>query len=237
MTRVLIAVVALAAGIESAQAATYHRFWRGTKLATLSAGEFIQGLNQVFIPATVQTGAGKRMIAYEPILTAGIENLPDEVALVSYENKATYDSLYATDAGKAYQNLHWQYFDRSSSHSLTPCPYIGKVEIEQAYDLHPEYADWRKNQTTVAVFLRRSDESDPAYLVRVAEHLNADLIRDPKDGVLDRTILVAQSYWLEYVSGESAITAEPTANYLLSVKSEVPSAAQIIVGGGVNLQF
>lgn len=96
---------------------TYHRFWRGMKRADLSWTQFSTGLNQVFIPATVQTGSGKGMIAYQPVLAEGEQGLPDEIALVSYTDLATYNSLYSTDAGKAYQNLHWQYFDQATSHT------------------------------------------------------------------------------------------------------------------------
>lgn len=229
--------IALLAVASSAHADTYHRFWRGVKSSSLSTEDFVRGLNQVFIPATVQVGADKGMIAYEPMLTNGMAGLPDEVALVSYEDKPAYDALYSTDAGKAYQNLHWQYFDRSSSHSLMPGAYSGSVAIEQAYDLRPGYADWQKHQTTVLVYLRRAAETDSNYLGRVKHHLDECQVSDVDIGVLDRAVLVAQGYWLEYVSAASETVSGATADYILPVTNETPATARISAGSGINLQF
>ena len=109
-----------------ANADTYHRFWRGTKRTGLNWTQFQTGLNQVFIPATVRVGAEKGMTAYQPVLLEGVRGLPDEIALVSYTDQPSYEALYSTDAGKVYQNLHWEYFDCRKaiawfpSHSPTP---------------------------------------------------------------------------------------------------------------------
>jgi len=219
--------------ISSAHADPYHRFWRGTKLRSLSSADFIQGLTQVFIPATVQVGAHQGLLAYEPVLPAAGLGLPDEVALVSYESKATYDALFATDAGKTYQNLHWQYFDRSASRSLTPQPFSDEVDFEQAYDLHPDYSAWKKGKTTVLVFLRQAGEADEDFLDRAQTHLASHLDNANVQGCV---ALVSQQYWLEYVSSQKTL-GDPAASSVILLDGQSPSDARIAVGHGINLQF
>jgi hypothetical protein len=234
---VSVTASAVSASIPAAQADTYHRFWRGTKRADLSWTQFETGLNQIFIPATVKTGAGNGMSAYEPILLEGTQGLPDEVALVSYTDLATYNSLYSTDFGKAYQNLHWQYFDRAHSNSTVPEAFAGSVQLEHAYDLRPQYAGWMKNKTTVLIYLRAPEEMPVGLAGRAQAHLNDALVQDSANGILNRVALVSQNYWIEYVSADHALGAETGASLVVPVQSENPHDADIVLKQGVNLQF
>src|ERR1700747_2950562 len=94
----------------------YHRFWRGTKLGEMSSENFQKGLNEVFIGKTIQAGAGKGLMAYEPALTQGAApGFPDEIALVTYQDESSYNAIRSTPEGKAYGELHWKYFDKSQS--------------------------------------------------------------------------------------------------------------------------
>jgi len=199
--------------------------------------QFQAGLNQIFIPATVQTGAGKGMIGYQPILPEGAPELPDEIALVSYTDQNAYSELFSTESGKAYQNLHWQYFDRSASHSVVPEPFAGSVEIEHAYDLYPRYAAWMSNSTTVFVFLRANGESSLTFLKRAQEHLSQATRSDPGTGVLDRVALISKDYWIEYVSAVAAFRSEPEADLVIPVENASRDTAKILPGSGINLKF
>jgi hypothetical protein len=223
--------------ISSAHADTYHRFWRGVMLPTLNPVAFMDGLNDGLIPATIRTAAGNGLVAYQPVLTQGLKELPDEIALISYENEDIYNALYSTVAGKAYQNLHWQYFSQSLSHSLVPTPYMGTVGIEQSYDFHPEYANWKENHTSVLVFYRNANETDSAYLERAKRHLNRALHGDWVHGIFDRVVLVAQQYWIEYVSATSAVSSKSEDSFSISLTSEASSSAEVSPDNGINLQF
>lgn len=217
----------------SAQAATYHRFWRGTKLPALSARQFVGELNATFLPATVKTGAGQGLIAYEPVLPA-LRSLPDEIALVSYEDQAAYDALMATPAGKAYVALHWQLFAQAESASVVPAPYQGTVALGGAYDLDPAYAGWQSHRTVVLVGFRDPGESDAAYLSRFQAELESK-------GPLDRVALISDAYWLDYVSTDSRRGARAAASegaaLVLSLRSGGLGAVRLSPGRGVNLRF
>lgn len=235
--RTWLILIASLCVITKAHADTYHRFWRGTKRADLNWNQFEAGLNQVFIPATVKTGAEKGMIGYQPVLLEGEQGLPDEVALVSYADQQAYDALYSTDPGKDYQNLHWNYFDRATSHSIIPQAFNGAVDLEQAYDLHPEYRDWMKNTTTVLVYFKQSGEAQADYIKRAQSHLLDAVSSDGQIGILDRVILVSETYWIEYASSLHALTGEIAADKTISIQNEKPENAKIILGQGVNLDF
>jgi len=230
----LAAIIALSA---QAQAETYHRFWRGNKSAGLSWTGFSSALNTVFLPATVKTGAGNGMIAYQPALLEGFQGLPHEIALVSYADKTAYDALYATEQGKAYQKLHWDYFDPISSRSLVPRPFAGEIRIEEAYDFNPGYSDWMKNSTTVLVFHRRPGEREPVFIERAKERLNRAFKEDSRAAILDRVVLAARDYWIEYVSAPGPLENTAGADLAITMRSAGLKTARLTSLGGLNFRF
>ena len=203
----------------------------------MSVDQFVNGLNDVFISATVKVGSGKGMIAYEPLVTAGIPGLPDEIALVSYQSKNVYDSLYSTEEGKKYQNLHWQYFDRSLSHSLTPESFQGTVVYEHAYDFHGNYTAWKEHRTVVLISFRKENETPSGYLSRANKYFPNVAKSDPANRVLDRVFLVTENYWLEYLSLDRSSQYSATADVVTQLPNEKPSDVQLKLGQGANVLF
>jgi hypothetical protein len=235
---VLLAIPLAISLTAETRADTYHRFWRGVKLSQLSETQLQDGLNQVFIAATIQTGSDHGLIAYEPALTGASPALPDEIALVSYQDQAAYTALFATDAGKAYVALHWNYFDKAQSLSLVPGHYTGQVAVETSYDLHPSYAGWQSGKSTVQVSFRakgKTPESDSDYLQRIKTELDQAMTDDDANGILGRVVLVNQQYWIEYLSSNKPIKG--TSSITLPIDSEASQSAKITPGHGVNVQF
>jgi hypothetical protein len=250
-TILLICAVSLTLSATLANADPYHRFWRGTKLSKLSAEDFQNGLNEIFIAKTIQMGGGKGLIAYEPALTLGTApGLPDEIALVSYEDEATYNRLRATPAGQAYGALHWQYFDKTQSSSLVPAAYTGAVALEHAYDLYPSFTEWKAGNTRLLIQFRNDGEADATYLARVKADLDQALSNDAKDAIQGVVCLVTQKYWIEYVSSKT-LTKQISMNPIvtdfskyskgktlaLPVDNQPVESAKLKPGRGVNVQF
>jgi hypothetical protein len=144
--------LALVLQAQLASAAPYYRFWRGWKIESLSSQAFQAGLNARLLPMTVGVGGGKGLVGYLPFLYP--ENngtLPDEVALVIYQDEPSYQAIRSTPEGKAYGDLHWEFFDKArGSGSLVPEPYAGRIENQKAYDVLQSDADWRQGH---AVFV------------------------------------------------------------------------------------
>ena len=178
----------------------YYRFWRGGKLAGLDAVRFEADLNRIFIPATVNQGKGKGLLAYQPVLPP-IEKpdfIPDEFALVTYQSENGYRALKKMPVGAVYQKLHWSYFDRSRSKSLVPEEYRGEVALEKAYDLLKGNTDWQKGASFFSLFLRASAESNLQFVARINSYILNSKQQFVAGGLNSWVILVADGYAAEY---------------------------------------
>ncbi|MEZ4813824.1 MAG: hypothetical protein R3A80_01280 [Bdellovibrionota bacterium] len=221
MKNILVALLFL--GAFTAEAAPYYRFWRGFKKPELTTKDFNKAIEDVFVEATVENGAGKGLVAYIPGLPNKAEDiaLPDEVALIVYESKEKYDALKATSMGKAYTNLHWDYFTRAPqtegdpvpeniSKSAVPIPFtreIARLENGVAYDLFNSDADWKSGAVKLRFFKRNSSETLELESIRqiqkdYAEKADAYLV------LADTEYLMIYELWKNEVSyDESGIQA------------------------------
>lgn len=133
----------------------YYRFWRGHKVPTLSQQEFVKGLNDLFIPETVEQGRGHGLNAYMPVLVnqAAIEaDFPEEMALVVYDTEEKYRAIRKMPRGSRYQELHWDYFQKDESKSRVPQAFTGNVEVETAYDLLESDTNWQKHDAVFQLY-------------------------------------------------------------------------------------
>lgn len=172
MKNILVALLFL--GAFTAEATPYYRFWRGFKKPELTTKDFNKAIEDVFVEATIENGSGKGLVAYIPGLPNKVDGvtLPDEVALIVYESKEKYDALKATSMGKAYTNLHWDYFTRAPqvegdpvpeniSKSAVPVPLtseVSQLENGVAYDLFNSDADWKSGAVKLRFFKRNTSE-------------------------------------------------------------------------------
>src|SRR5437588_12379615 len=111
---IMMITVLLATTMAYAQnEATYYRFWQGFKLPDLTSEQFVQGLPP-FMQSTVDVYQGKGINNYLVALPPANKPafIPDEFALVAFDNEADYLADRNTPAGKAYANSHWQHFDQ-----------------------------------------------------------------------------------------------------------------------------
>jgi hypothetical protein len=249
MKSALLTLFLLAATV--AHADPYHRFWRGTKLTELSVQDFQNGLNETFIPQTVQTSGTKGLIAYQPVLTEGSSViLPDEIALVSYRDETAYDSIRSTQEGQDYSALHWKYFDKSKSSSLVPEGYSGTLLIEHAYDLHPDFDAWMTANSHLVIQFRKSGESEADYLQRIKKDLDQAAGEDVGNGIGGRVCLVAENYWVQYV-GKKKLNKQVSLNPIVTdfrqfgggkamtfpIEHKPVAGAKLKPGSGLNVQF
>jgi hypothetical protein len=200
-----ISAVLLAVLAPSADAALYHRFWRGYKLPALTEAAFERDISRVFIPRTVKVGGGRGLVGYQPVLTAAASErgtelafLPDEIALVTYESEARYRAIRETPEGRAYGDLHWEYFERGRSGSQVPGPFMGQAELEKAYDLLGSNADWREGYGSFRITARRPGLSDADYLYWAGKYLEKVQQGFPKDLQLSVVVLVGREAVYEY---------------------------------------
>ena len=133
----LVLIVQMLTFIPTSEA-SFLRFWRGFPKGELSLQQFNSALNDIFLPATAALAkTTANLISYQPLLLPEYlletEKLPVELALVEYASEAEYRSYRETEEGQAYSNLHWNYFEKSTSKSTVPTAFAGVLESEKAY--------------------------------------------------------------------------------------------------------
>lgn len=198
-TRKVLATFLLGSAFSASAEGFHYRFWRGDRISGMTAETFRDGLREVFVPATLKQGVGKGLLAYQPVLLAKDHSpkLPDEVALVTYASEEEYKRLRATPEGKAYGELHWDYFTRETSRSLVPEAFRGKAEAGKAYDLLLGKPDWSRGTSVFSVRLRREEVSEEKFLAALAESL-ARIQRTPPSGLRAHLALVTGDYVMEF---------------------------------------
>ena len=195
----------------------YHRFWRGSKLKSLSEKDFSSQLKDTFIPLTEKMGEENgAMVAYQPVITSSLgpsltgtlpKLFPDEIALVTYKSRDAYTKIRSTPEGMSYSEQHWNYFDRTKSASVVVQPNQNLETFPtdfpgfgEAYDIFPLYSDWRRNRSLLVVHLRNKKTSDLDYRAEMRDYLRRAKEEDSSSGVVGHVILVDATYWLEFRS-------------------------------------
>lgn len=187
----LLGLISVIFIVQTQAYAAYNRLWVGFKKEEISTAEFMNGLNKIFFEKTINVGKGKGLMAYQPYITMMNTDLPDEIALVTYQDEASYKAIRATKEGEEYSVLHWDYFDKDTSKSAVPIPYDRVVKMELAYELKPAFTDWQMSETYVTLY------ETPLDLKKLVIEVN--LLRNSSD--INNSIFMIKGKWLvEYRS-------------------------------------
>ena len=145
------------------------RFWRGVRDATkVDEAAFRLGVNTQLIPQTPIVSAHEGLYAYLPVMLGNFKF--DECALVIYAGD-TYNAIRTTPKGKAYGDLHGDFFDMSKSKSLLPEDHItGQAfQLNHAYALTAASFDFQKASVTFKALTRRVTGTDDLNYLTAAE--------------------------------------------------------------------
>lgn len=184
----------------SAQAAPMVRFWRGYQLETLAHDQFLDGLNRKFIPWTASLGTERTgMVGYLPAVSRqhGGDRVPEEFALVVYSSEAKYREFRATPAGQAYSEGHWEYFDKTLSHSAVAEPFQRQVAAGKAYALTGYSGRWDVGYARFTLF-RRANSGNDAEIVAWLSQQNVEGVDEEGRGHLGRIVLVEANFIAAY---------------------------------------
>lgn len=92
-------------------AETHIRLWRGFKQDDLTSAAFKQHLSETLVPATITVGKDKGLVSYMPVFLTALDSkplfIPDEVAIIQYQDEGTYKTLAATPEFSAYGKMHY----------------------------------------------------------------------------------------------------------------------------------
>lgn len=207
--------------------ASYHRFWIGYRTPEVTSAQFSKGMNEVFFQKTIKSGKGKGLIGYQPYLIKKNDIFPDEIALVTYESEAKYQEIRATPEGKAYSEMHWDYFVKEKSKSIVSEPLKDALGIDASYELNPEFKDIQTAHTAVYFYVIKN----PERLVSLKKEF--ERLKKNKH-VLDSVLLVKEKFAIEYRMMDQAPAKSENGLRSLKLSDSQPLARY---GQGVNFQF
>ncbi|MBM3275154.1 MAG: hypothetical protein FJZ00_08365 [Candidatus Sericytochromatia bacterium] len=185
------------------------RFFRGFRKADLSPGQYIADLQNRFIPAAPATHAKNGLVAYLPAVPPAAKPafIPDELALIMYENDAVYQAARSTPEGKAYSDLHWDVFDKERSKSGSAAPFTGTIQADQPYDVLGRPTDWQSGTATLFVGARNADVTPDAFLAAISARVARTKAHGEKADLAGYLVVAAADYVAEYKNWTSARAA------------------------------
>lgn len=181
------------------------RVWRGHRNAALDYARFTQQLSSIFVPCAVNIQAPLGLTAYLPALLpeAKPAAVPDEIALVFFEDRKVYGRAFENAAGRAYGLLHGALFDSPGrSKSDFPVPFAGVLSAEKPVYLFAGKADWQGGATEAFVGSRPDGMTGEAFLGALAEAATALQAAPP--ATMDGAIVCAGTdyvIWWQHWSG------------------------------------
>jgi quinol monooxygenase YgiN len=213
-------------GSLDSDAATFKRFWRGYPKPGLSSEQFVSKVNDQIIPATrelFKQSAG--LVSYQPVIsnmqsTSASPLVPEEFALLQYESEAAYKAYRATDAGKAYGDLHWEMFDQATSKSAVVEAFTGKIETTHAYDLLGQDIDWKRASTYFQIHKRNPEVSETEFLAALSNSFAESRATATQYGLQAAIVLVMPDHIAVYEAWDAPHSRSA---YEEALNSDMPS--------------
>lgn len=226
----LLTAIALSLSIAHAEA-SFNRFWIGYKLDTISEQKFMDGLNKKLLPDLIKLAAGKGLNSYTPYVTPKNRgDLPDEIALITYDSEEIYRSLRSTAPGIAYTDLHWDLFKKDVSKSTVPVQFEGILETDKAYELDASYEGWKSGTTYMTIYKRNNE--DLSSLAKEFARL-----KNTK-GLKNSILLITEKYVYEYRSFNPDYGFKPLSMKVVNTqKMKNAKVSDLRPNEGINTQF
>jgi hypothetical protein len=176
------------------------RFFRGFRKAELTPSQYITDLQNRFIPAAPATHAKNGLVAYFPAVPSAQKpaSIPDELAVIMYENDAVYQAAKSTPEGKWYSDLHREVFDKERSKSGSAVPFPGVMQFDQPYDVLGRATDWQAGVSTLFVGARKSDVTADTFLAGVSKRVADSKVHFEKAGLEGYLVVAGPDYFVEY---------------------------------------
>lgn len=194
------------------------RVWRGFRSRNFfnNRAGFDSKIGRIFAPQTVQQMEPLGLCAYFPALLPNairqgsndrLLKIPDEIALVVYPSRETYDNAVKHSvAGRAYSLLHRSVFnfnDSETPHSQSDFPesWSGKLNWDTPCSLVSDTTDWRSGVTRLLVAQPRRNMSAENFHQQLNNILHGWLQQSEKK-VNGSIICVCPEYLLYWEHGD-----------------------------------
>jgi hypothetical protein len=185
------------------------RVFRGRAKAGTPRNAFLDRLEQLFMPVTVQMQLLYGLTAYLPAVPPQSDDprLPNEVALVFYRIQGCYDEAKRCVGGRAYNELHEVAFDMPASRSGFPELLVADtITSDRPYYLFERSVDWQIGCARLYLGTRKDDIAADTFLTGVAKAAR-QVQADPAS--LDAAIFAATDDSIVWWDHAPAHSAEP----------------------------
>jgi hypothetical protein len=208
--------------------------WRGFRAPGKAFADFAQFLGNVFVPACslLQPKAGLR--AYLPSLPSPVNKpaaVPDQTALMFWENQQAYTQAFLTPAVRAYTNLHGDVYGPGSAATF-PIAFAGSVAADQPYHLLDNPADWMLGNVRHLVGAPSATQAQN-FLQAISTW--AASFRSKAPSGIDGALLCAGQgyvmYWEHWKEGET-VSSSPLEALAAMVTPFLSKQAQAVAPGG-----
>lgn len=231
-----------------AYASTYFRFWQGAARENLSNQQFLDGLNQVLLPATGRLKHTAALLkSYQPVVIsptlAQRFGLPSEVALLSYDNEDSYRRYRETPEGKAYGDLHWEMFEKSLSGSTVPTDDAFVISVGSSYIWSGRHADWSEGAAYFQILARSPGMEEARYIPAIRNYMESLSAAGARSliFVVNKDSVLIYSLWenSEFKRRGAVQAAAPGLGLPLSVLMDVPltMSRELDFGKGIRYRL
>ena len=183
------------------------RVWRGFRLQTQTADDFLTALSTIFIPATAILQRLYGLIAYLPTVLPKSKpaGIPDEIAIVFYRSQQAYNDTKLIVAGRTYSKLHSAVFAFPASLSAFPVLLGSTLGVDIPYFLFSDAVDWQTGYSQVYVGARKPDMTTEDFTARTLRYLQGVQKNRPNgmDGAIACVSATSMVYW-EHWKDEAA---------------------------------
>jgi hypothetical protein len=185
------------------------RVWRGFRLQTQTEDDFFSALSTIFIPATAILQRLYGLTAYLPTVLPKNKpvGVPDEIALVFYQNQQAYNDTKLIVGGRAYSKLHNAVFAFPASLSGFPVLLGASLGLDIPYYLLPDSIDWQTGYTQVYVGARKKGMATEQFTAGIARYLQ--MVQKKRPAGMDGAVVCVSAnyvvYW-EHWQSEGAST-------------------------------
>lgn len=186
------------------------RVWRGFKKKDISTEEFLQKSGSVFVPSGVLTQAKLGLQAYIPSFPIGTKDkpdtLPDETAILFWEDQQTHHDAFKTLAERVYTLTHGALYQMPPSRAVFPLLLADSIKKEQPYYLFDRPADWMCGCVRNLVGGRPKEKTAEDFIAGIYNQVKTLQTSNPEG--MDGAIICAGNdyfaYWEHWVE-EAAI--------------------------------
>lgn len=205
---IMLLVTGTAEGQNKVDQAAYFRVWQGFQKTELTPDQFLNEL-PTFMKDTVDLYQQRALNNYIVIIPPAHKPsfIPDELALVALNSKATYELIRNTPEGQKYSARHWDVFNKNNSKSATLINYTLDNPVNlihnTAYDMIGNQINWAQGYNTVFIGIKKSELTSASFLQRLQNHVElAKSVMTPK-GLLGYIVIANENYEVAYLNWES----------------------------------